>query len=151
MKNPGDAEHGRQLFSDVKGVACVKCHKVRGAGGDVGPDLLGVGVKYSRAQLVDSLLYPSKQILDGYRQTTIVLDDGTVKNGIVRGESDDSLTLVDAEGKKQVIPKSTIDDRKEGARSLMPDGLNTGMSLQDVSDIVSFLESLKDKTAPAAK
>jgi HEAT repeat protein len=45
LKNKGEANHGRVIFSDLKGVACIKCHKAEGQGGDVGPDLNSVGAK----------------------------------------------------------------------------------------------------------
>ena len=49
--NKGDAARGRALFADLKGVACVKCHKVKGEGGEVGPELFGVAAKFNRAPL----------------------------------------------------------------------------------------------------
>jgi putative heme-binding domain-containing protein len=150
VKTPGHADRGRELFADLKGAACTKCHRVRGEGGDVGPDLLGVGAKYNRQQLIEAVLYPSKQILDGYRQTAIVTDEGAVLTGIVRGETDEVVNLVDAEGKKHALAKDRIDQREEGNCSVMPDGLNSGLSLADFSDIVSYLESLKEKPATAA-
>ena len=145
LKNKGDAEHGRKMFFDLKGVACAKCHKVRNEGSDVGPDLASVGGKYNRAQLIESLLFPSKQILDGYRQTIVGMSDGRILSGIVRGDTPEELTLIDAEGKKHVLPKKQIEEAKLSDLSLMPEGLNTGMSLQDFADVIAFLESLKDK------
>ena len=43
LKQAGDAGRGRKLFFDARGAACAKCHRVGGEGGDVGPDLSGVG------------------------------------------------------------------------------------------------------------
>ena len=51
---------------------------------------------------------------------------------------------MDAEGKRHAVKKSEIEQKKEAELSLMPEGLNTGLSLQDFADIVSFLESLKE-------
>jgi putative heme-binding domain-containing protein len=143
-KNAGDAGRGRSLFSDPKGVACIKCHKVNGEGGEVGPDLTGVGLKYARDHFVESILYPSIKILDGYKQTMVLTKAGVVLAGRSLGDTAEELTLLDAEGKRHVIRKGDIDQRKEAELSLMPEGLNTGLSLQDFADIVSYLESLKD-------
>jgi putative heme-binding domain-containing protein len=55
---------------------CVACHKIGNEGGEIGPALTGVGTKYDRAFLTDSILFPSKQILDGYHQTIVRLKDG---------------------------------------------------------------------------
>jgi putative heme-binding domain-containing protein len=143
-KTPGDAARGRSLFADVKGVACIKCHKLGGEGGEVGPDLAGVGLKYGRDHFVESILYPSAKILDGYKQTMVLTKSGVVTAGRFMGETPEELLLMDAEGKRHALKKSEIDQRKESELSLMPEGLNTGLSLQDFADIVSFLESLKE-------
>jgi putative heme-binding domain-containing protein len=143
-KNAGDAARGKALFSDTKGVACIKCHKVNGEGGEVGPDLTGVGLKYGRDHFVESVLYPSAKILDGYKQTMVLTKSGIVVAGRFLGDTGDEITLMDAEGKRRAIKKSEIDRQKEAELSLMPEGLNTGLSLQDFVDIVSFLESLKE-------
>ena len=151
-KTAGNADRGMALFRDLKGMACVKCHAATPGGpppGDVGPSLLGVGAKYNKAQLVESVLYPSKQILDGYQQTKITTADGKSFAGVVRGETGDSVTLIDAEGRKHVLAKGDIDERKASPLSLMPDGLQTAISLQDFADLIAYLESLKE--APPKK
>ncbi len=66
MSKPGKAEHGRALFSDLKGLACVKCHAVGGQGGTVGPELSSVGAKYPKDEVIQSVLYPSAKISSGY-------------------------------------------------------------------------------------
>ena len=145
-KLAGSPERGRVLFADLKGAACIKCHKVEGtAGGDIGPSLAGVGAKYNKAQLVESVLYPSKQILDGYQQTTVELADGKVWAGIVRGETAEAVTLVDAEGRPHLLEKAKIDRRAASNKSLMPDGLQASMSPAEFADLVAYLESLKEK------
>src|SRR5262249_40110559 len=74
----GNADHGRKIFFDAKGAACSKCHSIHKEGGDVGPDLSSIGFKYNRLQLIDEVLYPSKNILDGYEPYTIELTTGRV-------------------------------------------------------------------------
>ncbi|HEX7899531.1 MAG TPA: HEAT repeat domain-containing protein [Planctomycetota bacterium] len=141
--NKGDAGRGRALFADLKGVACVKCHKVKGDGGEVGPELFGVAAKFNRAQLVESVLYPSKQILDGYKLTKVLTTSGEVKSGRLAADGTEELILLDAEGKRHAIKKGEIDRRQESDLSLMPDGLNTGLTPQDFSDLIAYLETLK--------
>src|SRR5262249_53446798 len=70
-KSPGDADRGRKLFADAKGLACVKCHAVAGQGGAVGPDLAGIGLKYQPEDLMTSVLEPSKVIAQGYETINI--------------------------------------------------------------------------------
>ena len=144
--HPGDPAAGKTVFFNASGVACAKCHKVdtAGEGGDVGPALVGVGAKYDRAKLIESILYPSKQIFDGYQQTLVRTKGGKVLAGSVRGETESDITLLDAENAKHVIKKSDVDRRKVSDQSLMPDGLHTALTPQEFADLVAFLEGLKE-------
>ena len=151
LKNAGAAERGRILFLDPKGLACVKCHRIGTEGGDVGPDLSGIGAQFSRQELAESVVYPSRKIREGYQQTMVRLKDGRVTAGLVKGETPEELTLQDAEGARHAIRKSEIEQRKLSDVSLMPEGLAAGLSLQDFADLVSFLESLRQKPPDAPK
>jgi putative membrane-bound dehydrogenase-like protein len=139
----GDAGHGRVLFSEAR-VGCVRCHRIQGQGGEVGPDLAGIGTKYGRPSLIESVLYPSKQIAEGYAQTQVRMQDGRVIAGLIKSETLDDLVLVDSEARLNRLRKSEIDARRLSERSLMPDGLQASLSLQDFSDLIAFLESLQD-------
>src|SRR5262249_31371331 len=130
-------------FNDGK-VGCARCHRIQGQGGQIGPDLAGIGTKYGRPSLIESVLYPSRQIAEGYAQTLVRTKGGDVVAGLVRSESADGLTLVDAEGKLHALRKADLDARRLGERSLMPDGLQASMSLQDFADLIAFLASLQD-------
>ena len=144
----GSADRGRKVYADLKGAACVKCHMTgtdAASGGDVGPSLVGIATKYNRPQLIESVLYPSKQILDGYQQTRVVTTSEQVKIGIVRGETPTELTLVDADGKKLVLKKEDVAERKALDKSIMPEGLQAGLSLQEFADLIAYLESLNQK------
>ncbi len=68
LSHPGDARKGKKLFHDLQGLGCIRCHSIEGEGGNIGPDLTDVRTRHARADLVESVLYPSKQILDGYQQ-----------------------------------------------------------------------------------
>jgi putative membrane-bound dehydrogenase-like protein len=144
MSNSGDAERGRVLFNDLKGVACVTCHAVKGEGGKIGPDLVGVGAKYPREELIRSVLEPSARVAESYQLQTIVTDDGRIHSGVVRSENEAELELVDANGKATVIALNEIEERVRSTVSLMPNGLKDGMTLTDFADIVAYLESLKE-------
>ena len=141
----GDAIHGKKIFMDQNGAGCVKCHKISNQGGDVGPALDGVGGKYPRDFLVDSILYPSKQILDGYQQTMIKRkSNNNLEAGIVRAETETEVTLVDSAGQKIIIAKSDIVTRKLSNISLMPEGLQTALKPEEFADVVAYLESLRE-------
>ncbi len=139
----GNPQHGREIFVDANGIGCIRCHFLQGKGGDMGPDLTHIGANYTRAELIESVLYPSKKILGDYQQFTLEMKNGDTFFGSVRNETADSLVIVDAEGKKHPIVKSEIVNRVKSELSPMPPGLQAALSLQDFADLISFLQSLK--------
>jgi putative heme-binding domain-containing protein len=148
-KSPGDAVHGDKLFRDLKGLACIKCHAVGGQGGQVGPDLAGIALKYKPEDLMTSVLEPSKVIAQGYETIIVTTDQGITLTGVFKGETADAVSLADKDGKLVSVPKKEIDTRKFSPVSTMPNGLNDGMTLQDFADVIAFLEARKEaKIAP---
>ena len=143
-KNAGNVERGEKLFFDKNGIGCVKCHSIGDKGeAKVGPNLLGVGQKYPREELVRSVLEPSNRIVSGYELTVIVTSAGQVVQGIVKSETEEGVELTQADAKVVTIKKSEIDDQTRSNISAMPNGLEKGMSLADFADIVAYLEAQK--------
>jgi putative heme-binding domain-containing protein len=143
IQGGGNIAKGQTLFRDERGLGCAKCHRVAGEGGAVGPDLSGIGAQYDRAYLAESVLFPSKIVRDDFRLTTIVTQTGELRVGVVRGETAESIVLLDAEGARHEIPKAEVQSRETGALSLMPEGLIDGLSPQEFADLVSYLETLR--------
>ena len=98
LKHDGSAERGARLFTGGRGVGCAKCHAVEGKGGTVGPDLAGLAVKYDRAEIITSVLEPSRRIATGYQPVLIATTRGQVLTGLVREETADHLDLIGADG-----------------------------------------------------
>ena len=144
MTAAGKVEHGRALFSDLKGLACVKCHNVAGNGGDVGPELSSVGAKYPRDELIQAVLYPSSKISAGYEPVLIATTDGKLITGIVKGETAQDVEVEDSDAKRIRIAKDEIEGRKPSDVSLMPNGLAEGLSREDFADLIAYLETLKE-------
>jgi len=142
-KNPGDAKKGRKLVHEGAAKSCLQCHRFEKEGGDLGPELSSIGSKYRREQLIESVLYPSKQIFDGYELTTVTLKAGGTMTGMLRQETPEQITLVELDGKRQVVLRKDVQESKRNEQSLMPDGLHLAFSPQDLSDLVSYMESLK--------
>ncbi len=140
---PGDPAKGAALFSNKRGANCVGCHSVAGTGGRVAPELTEVGKKYPRPYLIESVLYPSKQILDGYEMTLLVLESGERLSGIVQHEDKERLSLAKSDGSVATLPVKDVKTRKKSTKSLMPDGLVNALSDRDFFDLVAYLESLK--------
>ena len=147
LRNPGAAAPGKTIFEGP--VGCTVCHRANGKGGEIGPELSGIATKYDRNSLIESVLYPSKQILDGYHATVLTLKNGEGYTGFVRDETPSQLVLLDAAGEKHPVQKEQIAKREESPLSLMPEGLQSGMSLAEFTDLIAYLESLKEKPAAA--
>ena len=142
-KPSGDPARGRQIFAEPKGVNCLACHRVAGQGSDLGPDLSGIGTQFDRRALAEAVLYPSKTVREGYQQITVELEDGEEINGLAKGETAEILTLRDAAGGEHKLLRRLIKSRRNGAQSLMPEGLHAGLSLAEFSDLIAYLSQLK--------
>jgi quinoprotein glucose dehydrogenase len=138
----GNAENGRKIFFERSEVSCLRCHKVNGTGGEVGPDLTGIGTKQKRDYLLESIVEPDKQIAKGYETVVLTLVNGQVKTGILKSEDKKEVRLMTAEGEILVVPVAQIDTRARGP-SAMPGDLMKHLSRRDLRDLVEYLSSLK--------
>jgi quinoprotein glucose dehydrogenase len=138
----GDPGAGRRIFFERTEVQCVRCHKISGTGGEVGPDLTKIDRKRNAAYLLESILLPNKEIAEGWGQTAFQLASGSVEVGRIDKETPEEIVLVLADGLRKTIPKSEVKARK-AALSAMPEDLAKALSKRDLRDLVSFLDSLR--------
>ncbi len=138
----GDIEAGRRIFFGKAEVSCLRCHKVNGQGGDVGPDLSRVGGQHKRDYLLESIILPDKQIAKGYETVILTLSNGSIKSGIIKSETKKAVRLMTPEGVLLTIPADEIDQRQRG-KSAMPEDNVRYLSRREVRDLVEYLSSLK--------
>jgi putative heme-binding domain-containing protein len=143
LKGGGDIDRGRALFIDAKKSLCLNCHRFGERGGKIGPDLAGVGSRFSRIHLIESVLEPSRTVAPSYETVVIALKNGRTLAGIRVSETDDMLTLGDTEGKIHEVVKGDIEERQVQSRSTMPDGLEKRLKEKDFVDLIEFLVSQK--------
>lgn len=146
LANTGDAARGRQRFHDRAGVACIQCHRVQGEGTGVGPDLSGAGAQFDRRTLAESILWPNRAVREGYNLVEIELTDGEELAGMIRAETSEAISIQPASGEPISIPRNRIRTRRQTTQSLMPEGLEGSLSLEDFSDLLSYLETLRSGT-----
>ena len=144
LKTPGDALRGRAVFAGAN-VACAKCHKVDGQGGEVGPDLSGVGRQFGRRDLAESVLHPSRRVREGYGQVVVRTKGGEVITGVLRGETGDELVLLDGEGKRHRVAKEDVERRRASDLSMMPENLRASLTPHEFADLMAYLETLRAK------
>jgi quinoprotein glucose dehydrogenase len=141
----GDAERGRLIFLNKAEVTCQKCHKAQGVGGDVGPDLAGIGTRQKRDYLLESIVLPNKQIAKGYETVVIQLTNGKSVTGILKGDKADKVVRVMTfEGQLLTLRRQDIDEMNAG-KSAMPEDVVKHLSKAELRDLVEFLSSLKDQ------
>lgn len=145
----GDAAAGEKLFREKTELSCVRCHKVAGVGGEVGPDLSAIGVKRDRPYLLESIVRPDAAIAEGYETAVIADDLGMTYSGIVLKENEDVVELIQPDGKKVQIEQETIVARRKG-QSAMPADIIKALSRREMRDLVAYLASLKTSPTGSA-
>ena len=140
----GDAGSGEKLFKTTG--TCANCHQVRGQGKVVGPDLTEIGSKLTREAMYVSILDPSAGISHNFESYSALLESGQVIVGLMVSQTDDKVTLKDAQGIERVMPKSEIEQLKKQDKSLMPENLIEALSTQDLVEVVEYMLTLKKST-----
>jgi quinoprotein glucose dehydrogenase len=138
----GDAAAGKKLFFERADLACQRCHKINGEGGEVGPDLSHVGGKNPREYILESILFPNKKIAPGFESVLVKLKDGPAYAGIVKNENETTLEINSPEDGLVKVDKAKIESRTPGL-SPMPVDIAATVSKRDLRDLVEFLASQK--------
>ena len=142
-----DVGHGRNFARGKQALAagqCLVCHKFGNEGGAVGPDITAVSSRFTRADLLSSILEPSKVISEQYENTTYVTRDGDEISGRVLEESADRLVLLTSPltGGKTELKKSNIASKRKAKLSPMPEGLVNTFSKEELLDLIAYIESM---------
>jgi putative heme-binding domain-containing protein len=141
----GDWTRGRALFSSEQ-ARCSTCHKVRGRGGDIGPDLSNL-VHRDYASVFRDIHTPNAAINPDYITHTVALTDGRILLGTIRTDRD-RLLVTDSEGRQTVVDRSEVEATSPSSTSIMPDGLDVALGPENLRDLLTFL--LTDPLRPAA-
>lgn len=145
LKQSGNAAAGRRLFFSPVGAQCSVCHKYGGRGGNVGPDLTQLGRSATREKVIASILRPSQEIAPDYQAWVLTTVDGKTYTGLrmPKPGDDGKEVYADAAGKLFTIESAAIEDRHVASTSIMPDNLQSELSIEDLRDLVTFLTSSK--------
>lgn len=135
----GDADRGRAVFFGKK-AACASCHTVGNEGGKVGPDLTKIGAIRTGRDLLEAVVLPSASFARGYRPYVIVTDEGRIHTGIISRQTADTVYLRTAELAEVRIPRESIEEMKESSTSIMPKGLETTLSEEELRDLLAYLQ-----------
>lgn len=140
--NGGDVTRGRQLFESGKG-SCIVCHRIGSTGGQVGPNLSGIGRVRTGHELLDAITYPSDSIARGFDAYNITMQDGRSYVGTVQRETTDTVYVTPFSGPQAALRRDEIKTLAPSPVSLMPPGLDALFSREELGDLVAYLLSLK--------
>ena len=139
---PGDPKQGYHVFRSTK-ATCSACHQVGYVGGNLGPVLSKIGQSRSRRDLLEAILFPSARLEQAYRSTKVLLSDGEIVQGLLVSESPKELVLQVAADQRRSIQTADIDRLEASNVSIMPAGLENQMTIEELSDLIAFLENAK--------
>ena len=132
----GDWVRGRAIFHGEP-AKCASCHKVRGRGEEIGPDLSNL-VHRDYASVFRDVHTPSAAINPDYISHSIALADGRVLVGTLRTDGR-RLIVGDSNGRTTVVDRSDVDMTSPSSASIMPEGLDTALGPERLRDLLTFL------------
>ncbi len=143
LKLKGDATRGRELFEKSATILCRNCHRIGDQGVELGPELTRIGKKYSKAQILENILEPSKVIEPKYLTYVVETKAGKVHSGLLASRTADEIVLRDVENKEHRIPATDLESVTPLQKSIMPELLLKDMTPEQVADLLDYLSSLQ--------
>lgn len=134
---PGDGEKGRAIFLQ----RCMVCHVAAGQGFAVGPDLVTVKTR-GREGLLSAIVDPNREVAAQYLQYMVETKDRETIAGIVTEDTAAGITLKMPGGVSRTVERVRVQGTTSSGQSLMPEGLEGGMTKQDMADLLTFIETL---------
>lgn len=143
-----DPKRGQVVFQKN----CATCHRVASVGVDVGPDIADTRTKTLEALLVD-ILNPNQAIDNNYINYLITTKSGKSLTGMIAAETASSMTLRRAENQTEVVLRQDIEEIQSTGQSLMPEGVEKTITVEEMADLLSFLKNWRylDGSVPLRK
>lgn len=146
----GDAGRGEKVFLRSGAASCSKCHRVKGQGADIGPDLSQIGRKYERRALLETIMNPSAGIAPEYVPYVVETDDGKVYAGFLSEQTEAHVVLKTIDGLTVQIPRKQVVELVRQEKSLMPELVLKSVTAQDAADLLAYLVSLQESLVHAS-
>ena len=139
----GNPARGREIYFNAEKFGCAKCHRLGDQGGAIGPDLTGAGRRFPKIHLIESILEPSRAIAPAFKNLSIRTKDGQELAGVRITENESAVTIGDAQGQTHAVKKDQIEELQILELSVMPEGLEAGLTDTEFVDLVAFLTEQK--------
>ena len=147
----GDPRRGKLLFFDASNeINCGLCHRIRGAGNDVGPDLSKEAARPARDIFKDILL-PSAAMTTARKPVQLTTRNGEMVTGVLFEETTSGVKIFDLASLPAVlrtIPRDQVQSLKDESHSPMPDRYAEIYTIRQLLDLIAFLKDADPKTSP---
>jgi len=137
-KKKGNKKRGKKILSTL---SCVACHNVKPGDTIKGPDFKKLGAKLNRDQIAEAILKPEATISDSW--VTVTLKDGAEHYGTLVKKSNEQVIIHNIAGIPTKLKASDVKSIKKQSSTLMTPGLANDLSLQEFSDLIEYLHSMK--------
>ena len=141
-------ERGQAMYEQA--AQCIACHKFGNEGGSVGPELTAVASRFSRHDILESIILPSKVISEQYANTVVRFKEGGGVIGRIVQETPTQLIVQPSmlSPEKVMVNKADVSGREVSKTSPMPEGLVNSLTKNDILDLLAYLESAGHKDHP---
>ncbi len=136
--HPADAKRGREIFRE----SCAVCHRLKGEGNPVGPDLDMVADK-PVDWLLTAIFDPNAAVEARYQAQRIVTRGNAEYIGLLVTETANNITLRMPGNVEQVVLRSELRETGPLGRSLMPEGLEAALEPRDVRDLLEWIKAAR--------
>jgi putative membrane-bound dehydrogenase-like protein len=130
----GDAGNGKKVYEE----RCYSCHRASGKGFSLGPDFVTVKTT-GKETILRHVVDPNAEVRPEYVGYVVETKDQESRLGLVVNETGTTVTLRQAFGIENVISRSNIAAMKSQGQSIMPEGLETGLTVQQMADLLEFI------------
>ncbi len=130
---------------------CVQCHRLGNVGGAVGPDITAAGSRYTRYDLLEAIMNPSKVVPDMFQNVTVFTRDGEDHTGRILSEDASKVVLQPnplVPGKIEIL-KANITKQERSKLSPMPEGLINVLTREEILDLLAYIESAGSQNYPS--
>ena len=109
-----------------------------------GPNLSALAAGLPTDLIVESVLWPARQIKEGYETVTITTKDGRIHSGFLQAAERKAISIRDlASGKVVVVPSTNLASRSK-AQTVMPPSLTDSLTRTELRDLIKYLSTLKN-------
>jgi putative heme-binding domain-containing protein len=147
VSNGRNLRRGKEAYEAAQ---CLACHRFANEGGDIGPELTTISSRFTRSDLLSSILDPSKVVSEQYINMTVTKKDGDDVTGRVLEANDSKMVLLvnPLTGQKVELKRSEVARVDPSKLSPMPEGLVNILTKDEILDMLAYIEAAGKKSPP---